>query len=95
MFVMMVRGIFYNINFSYAQFPIASAKAEDIFPLLWRTIGHLELNGLHVLGVTGDGASVNHKLFRMHSKDHLKITHKTANCYTDEIYSSFQIHPIC
>ena len=84
MFVMMVRGVFCNINFPYAQFPIASAKAEDIFPLLWRAIGRLELNGLHVLGVTGDGASVNHKLFRMHRKSSPEITNKTTNCYTDE-----------
>ena len=84
MFVMMVRGVFCNINFPYAQFPIASAKAEDIFPLLWRAIGRLELNGLHVLGVTGGGASVNRKLFRMHRKSNPEITHKTMNCYTDE-----------
>ena len=84
MFVMMVRKIFCNINFPYAQFPITSAKAEDIFPLLCRAIGHLELNGLHVFGVIGDGASVNHKLFGMYSKDNKKSTHKTTNCYSDE-----------
>jgi len=84
MFVMMVRGIFCNINFPYAQFPVASAKAEDIFPLLWKTIGRLELNGLHVLGVTGDGASINRKLFRMHTQDKGKIIHKTVNVYSDE-----------
>ena len=89
MFVMMIRGIFCNINFSYAQFPIASTKTEDIYPLLWRTISHLELNGLHVLGVTGDGTLVNHILFRMHSKDNLKMTHKTTNCYTDEAQHLF------
>lgn len=89
MFVMMVRGVFCNINFPYAQFPIASAKAEDVFPLLWRMIGRLELNGLQVLRVTGDGASVNRKLFRMNSKDNEKITHKTTNCYIDEVQDLF------
>ena len=73
MFVMMVRGIFCNINFPYAQFPVASAKAEDVFPLLWKTIGRLELIGLHVLGVTGDGASVNRKLFRMHTEGYAAL----------------------
>ena len=29
MFVMMVRGVFCNNNFPYAQFPIAYAKAEE------------------------------------------------------------------
>ena len=89
MFVMMVRGIFCNINFPYAQFPVASAKAEDIFPLLWKTIGRLELNGLHVLGVTGDGASVNRKLFRMHTQEKGKIVHKTVNVYSDKARDLF------
>ena len=89
MFVMMVRGIFCNINFPYAQFPVASAKAEDFFPLLWKTIGRLELIGLHVLGVTGDGTSVNRKLFRMHTEEKGKIVHKTINVYSDEAHDMF------
>ena len=68
MFVMMVRGVF---CITFPQFLIASAKTEDIFPLLWRAIGRLELNGFHVLGATGDGALVN-------------ITHKFTNSYTYE-----------
>lgn len=40
-----------------------SDQTHDVFPLLWQTIDHLELNNLQVLGVTGDGASVNRKLF--------------------------------
>ena len=47
MFVMMVRGIFCNINFPYAQFPVASAKAEDFFPycgkllVAWSLLGYM------------------------------------------------------
>lgn len=89
MFVMMVMAVFSNITIPYAQFPIASAKAENIFPLLWRVIGNLELNGLHVLGVTGDGASVNRKLFRMHSKNKDKTIHKTTNIFSDEARDLF------
>ena len=63
MMVFMVQGVFCNIRFPYAQFPMASTQAHDVFPLLWQAIDRLELNNLHVLGVTGDGASVNRKLF--------------------------------
>ena len=66
MMVLMVQGVFCNIQFPYAQFPLASTQAHDVCPLLWQAIDHLELNNLHVLGVTGGGASVNRKLFQMH-----------------------------
>ena len=36
---MMVRGVFCKINFPFAQFPLSSAKAEDIFPLVFRMHG--------------------------------------------------------
>ena len=37
-----------------------------------------------MLGVTGDGASVNRKLFRMHTQEKGEIVHKTVNVYSDE-----------
>ena len=83
MFVMMVRGVFCKINFPFAQFPLSSAKAEDIFPLVWKAIARLELNGLHVLGITADGASVNRKVFRMHGERN-KLTYKSLNIFSDE-----------
>ena len=60
MMVFMVRGIFCYVNFPYAQFPMASTKAHQMFPLLWLTIDRPELNNIHVLGITGEGTSVNH-----------------------------------
>jgi len=83
MFVMMVRGVFYKINFPFAQFPLLSANAEDIFPLVWKAIGRLELNGLHVLGITADGASVNWKVFHMHGEGN-KLTYKSMNIFSDD-----------
>ena len=80
MMVFMVKGIFCNINFPYAQFPMASTKAHDIFPLLWQTIDRLELNNIHVLGITGDGASVNRKVFQMHGST--PNTYKCTNVYS-------------
>ena len=42
-----------------------------------------------MLGVTGDGASVNRKLFRMHTEEKGKIVHKTINVYSDEAHDMF------
>ena len=59
---------------------MASTKAHDIFPLLWQTIDRLELNNIHVLGITGDGASVNRKVFQMHGST--PNTYKCTNVYS-------------
>lgn len=81
MMVFMVHGVFCNLRFPYAQFPMASAQAHDVFPLLWQAIDRLELNNLQVLGVTGDGASVNRKLFQMHGST--PRTYKCINIYSN------------
>jgi len=80
MMVFMVRGVFCNISFPYAQFPMASAQAHDVFPLLWKAIDRLELNNIHVLGVTADGASVNRKMFQMHGS--APCIYKCPNIYS-------------
>ena len=59
----MVQGVFCNLRFPYAQFPMATTQAHNVFQHLWQAIDRLELNNLHVLGI---GASVNRKLFQMH-----------------------------
>lgn len=47
MMVIMVRGIFTDICFPYAQFPVTSPKGSDIFQLIWRAIDRLECNDLN------------------------------------------------
>ena len=51
MIVFMVRGLFTSLKFVYAQFPTASAKGDDLFPLLWKAILRLTRLGLQVLGI--------------------------------------------
>ena len=82
MMVFMVRGVFCDISFPFAQFPMSSAQAHDVFPLLWQVIDRLELNDIHVLGVTADGVSVNRKVFQMHGSS--PRTHKCINLYSSE-----------
>ena len=64
MIVTMVRGFFCDIKFLYTQFPMSDGTADDLFPLVWQAI---ECAGVHVLGITADGASINRRLFKMHS----------------------------
>ena len=85
MIVFMVKGAFTNIKFPYAQFPMTSGTGYDLFPLLWQAIDRLECNGVCVLGVTADGASINRKLFKLHGmKDDDAIVYKTPNMYSKE-----------
>ena len=49
MLVIMVRGIFSNINFPYAQFLMSSTKGYNIFSLVWKAIDRLECNDLKLL----------------------------------------------
>ena len=44
MLVFMVRGLFTDINFPYAQFPCSSLNASTIlYPIVWDVVRHLEL----------------------------------------------------
>ena len=88
MMVIMVRGVFCDIKFPYAQFPMSDATADDLFPLVWQAIDRLECAGIHVLGITADGASINRRLFKMHSPKK-KLVHKTANVYASDNRSLF------
>lgn len=90
MMVIMVRGIFCDIKFPYAQFPMASGTAGDLYPLVWRAIDRLECTGFHVLGITADGASINRRLFNMHSTKK-EIVYKTRNFYAKDSRDVFFI----
>ena len=66
MLVFMVRGLFLNLEYPYAQFPCTSLSGEELFPIVWQCIERLEACGFKVIAVTADGASCNRKFFRMH-----------------------------
>ena len=74
MLMFMVRGLFTSLKFPYVQFPTASTKGSDIFPLVRQAIKHLTRLGLVVTTITCDGASDNRKMFSMfNSKQTLLI----------------------
>ena len=64
--VLMVRGIFFKLDFPYAHFGTVGVTADQLFPIIWEGVRQLEGGGLKVIFITADGASPNRKFFRMH-----------------------------
>lgn len=81
--VFMVRGLFTSLKYPYVQFPAASTKGADIFPLIKQAIKHLTRLGLCVVSVTCDGVSDNCRMFYMHNPDS-ELSYKTVNVYSDQ-----------
>ena len=63
MLVLMVRGLFFNLNFPHSQFTTKGITTEYLFPLVWTTIRCLEGLGFKVIAVTCDGAKANRNFF--------------------------------
>ena len=83
MLVFMVRGLFTSLKFPYVQFPAASTKGGDIFPLVRQAIKHLTRLGLCVMTITCDGASDNRRMFAMFN-DKAALSYKTNNVYSED-----------
>ena len=78
--VLMVRGIFFKLDFPYAHFASEGTTGDLLFPIFWEAIRQIEAIGLKVISITADGASSNRKVFRMHgSVDEGAVIFKTLN----------------
>ena len=83
--VLMVRGIFFKLNFPYAHFGSTDISGDILFPIMWEAIRQIEGLGLKVISIVGDGASPNRKFFRMHSSSQsTELVYKTLNVYAPE-----------
>ena len=80
--VLMVRGIFFKLEFPYAHFGTKGVTADFLFPIVWEGIRQLESIGFKVICVTADGASPNRKFFRMHGKKG-ELVYNTHNPFAD------------
>ena len=89
MLVLMVRGIYFCLEYPYAHFPTHRLRAASLFSIMWEGIEHLETLGFKVLAITGDGASMNRKFFKMHSDGHGGPCYKMPNPYSSEERSIF------
>ena len=81
--VVMVRGIFFKLDFPYAHFATKGVTADLLFPIVWEAIRRVETIGLKVIFITADGASSNRKFFRMHKGPaDTSPVYKTVNRYS-------------
>ena len=63
--VVMVRGLTTSLCFPYAHFATSGVTAEILSSLIWEAVRQIEMVGLHVIGMTADGASPNKKNFEI------------------------------
>ena len=90
MLVILVRGLFSQLKFPYAQFPCTSLSGDKMYDPFWEAVGRLELCGLKVLALTCDGLAANRRLFKLNSR----VVHRVSNPYsTDGRYLYFFIDP--
>ena len=85
-----MRGIFASIDFPYAQFTTRGISGDQLYPVVWKVVKHLECAGLQVHALTCDKASPNRKFFRLHQTNPGELTYKTINPYSaDQRYIYF------
>ena len=83
---LMVRGIFYSMNFPLANFATNGVNAVQLFHILWEAVEHLERCDFRVVFQTADGSSPNRRYFRMHNDAkqlaETGVIHKAINIYS-------------
>lgn len=85
MLVVMVRGLFSGLQFPYVQFPCGALRGDQMFHMLWKTVGRLERYGFRVMGLTCDGLAANRQLFRLHApRGNTELVHKATNPHSSD-----------
>lgn len=89
MFVVMLRAIKKpSFTFPIAQYPSANLTGSSMYPIVWDTIEALELNDIHVVSITSDGASSNRNFYVL-SAEKGEIPYKVENPYRPLQYIYF------
>lgn len=89
MLVFMVRGLFIDLKFPFAQFATRTVTSDQLFPLAWEAVQKLEAADFKVTAFVCDGASQNRKFFRMHSNNSTETVYETSNPYASESRSIY------
>ena len=84
MLIFMVRGMFSSLEFSYAHFATKGVTADQLYPIIWDVVRHVEACGLNVIAFSCDGASPNQKFYKMHAITKDKLVYKTKNLFCDD-----------
>lgn len=77
---LMVRGIFSNLHFPLANFPMTGLSSVSLHDVLWEATEHLERSNFIVTFQMGDGCSLNCKYYRIHTEG--SIPHMAVNVYS-------------
>ena len=80
----MVRGVFIDLEFPYAQFTCKSLTGDELYPIVWEAIQQLELCGFKVLAKICDGAANNRRFIHMHDTPQSSLVYKTINHFSLE-----------
>ena len=83
MLVLMVRGLFYKLNYPYVQFACSSISGDLMFDPVWEAVSRLERLGFRVLGLTCDGGSPNRRLWKLHSEKE-ELIYKVPNLFASD-----------
>ena len=83
--------LFSGLCFPYAQFPCTYLSGDQLYPLVWECVSHLEMIGFKVLAMTADGASCNRKFMSMLQESGAKksdgtngLVYKVDNIYAPD-----------
>ena len=88
----MVRGLFTQLQFPYAQFSCASVSGDLLYDPFWEAVCRLERLGFKLLAATADGASPIRRLIKLHGSD--KLVYKVVNPHApDHRYLYFFLRP--
>lgn len=94
MFVIMVRALFYNFDFPYVQFACSTLSGNLLMDPVWEAVFRLERMGFAVITLTCNGASPNHRLWKLHSlSDKSDLLYKVPNIFAPEQYLYFFCDP--
>ena len=92
MLVIMVEGLFTQLEYPYAQFPCQSLKGDQMYEVFWESVFRIERCGLKLIATTFDGVSQNSHFLRIHqgctpatttSSQH-SLPYKINNPYADD-----------
>ena len=81
--VFMVRGLLHKFDYPYAPFAYGKLAGDLIFDPISEAVGRLERIGFFVLASCCDGASCNHKLWKLHDQSK-KLLYRVPNIYAAE-----------
>ena len=84
MLVILVRGLFSQLKFPYAQFPCTELSGDQMYDPFWEAVGRLELCGFKVLALTCDGLAANRRLFKLHNPKSSSLVYKVSNSYATD-----------